>query len=121
MTEEQIKEHRSIHPLPFEQITMYSSFTQLVGHVPTDYTPAERYERWTKNMNLLKEAGKMDSYNLWATKAGSDETCMGCIHRDEGKNWCKWSELPCNYNPALKDIGMACMGLAYDTQTQMNV
>lgn len=49
--------------------------------------------------------------NYWS-KDNVEETCSGCIHRDN--DWCKYAELPCNINPALtiKEgiIGMACCG-----------
>ncbi|RZJ33738.1 MAG: hypothetical protein EOO51_12670 [Flavobacterium sp.] len=70
-----INAHRAKFPLPFDEITFYSSFEQLLGKSPGDYTPDERFERWQKNMGLLKENGCDDAYDFWGTISGSDETC----------------------------------------------
>lgn len=113
---ETIENHRAKFPLPFDEITFYSSFEQLLGKTPNDYKPNERYDRWSKAMNLLRENGHEDEYDFWATIKGSNESCYGCALRDEQRNWCRWSELPPNYNPILKDVGMACMGLGYEGQ-----
>lgn len=116
MDEKEIIKHRSKHPLAFEEITFYSSFEQILGKTPKDYTPEERYERWSKNMELLRENGSQAAYDFWGTILGSNETCYGCANRDENRNWCLWSELPPNYNPVIKNMGMACMGLGYEGQ-----
>lgn len=119
--EKTIENHRAKFPLPFDEITFYSSFEQLLGKTPQDYTAEERFDRWSKNMGLLRENDCEDAYDFWGTISGSNETCFGCTHRDEARNWCLWSELPPNYNPVIKNIGMACMGLGYDGQQQLQL
>ena len=121
ISQAEIDAHRKRFPLPFSEITFYSSFEQLLGKSPDDYSPDERYLRWNRNMDLLIAAGYDDAYQFWGTIAGSNETCNGCVNRDENRNWCVWSELPCNYNPVLKNIGMACMGLGFDGQQKLAI
>lgn len=119
MNQKQIDKHRLIEPLKFNKITAYSSFTQILGSNPQDYTPEQRKERWAKHMNLLNDvAPEMADY--W--RFGSEECCEGCIHRDmHGNHWCKFSELPCLYNPVIKMCGMACCGLGHETNKQLDL
>ena len=118
LTPDEVQQHRSIHPLGIEEITLYSSFEQILGKKSSDYTPEERKQRWLRNGELLKKV-EPKQYNFWFTDSGSDETCLGCAHRYEGENWCRWSELPCNYNPILKNFGMACMGIGRENQQEL--
>jgi hypothetical protein len=120
MNENQIEKHREKFPLPFEEITAYSSFTQILGNKPDDYSIEERKKRWFKNGELLKKVSP-EAFEYYFTTNGSNETCFGCIHRNNEENWCKWSELPCNYNPVLKNLGMACMGLGHETSQQLEL
>jgi hypothetical protein len=74
----------------------------------------ERWEEWkAKAVEGDDEQGK-EMVDYWA-KDNIDETCAGCIHRDN--DWCKYAELPCNVNPVLTlqngIIGMACCGVGY--------
>lgn len=118
ITDEEITRHREILPLPFEQITLYSSFVQLLGEAPEDYTPEERRKRFDRNLELMKEGGEEELYHFWA-ESGPDETCESCIHRNA--YWCKWSELPCNYNPVLRMLGMACCGIGKEVDNQLKL
>jgi len=74
----------------------------------------ERWEEWkAKAIEGDDERGR-EMVDYWA-KDNIEETCAGCIHRDN--DWCKHSELPCNVNPILTlqtgQIGMACCGIGY--------
>ena len=111
MTQNQINNHRAILPLPFDQITAYSSFAQVLGNKIEDYTEEERKERWAKCMGKLEELDK-DLANMWMYK--SSEGCDGCKYRNTmGIHWCRQQGLPCNYNPVLQDYGMACCGFGF--------
>ena len=118
MNQKAIDKHRSKYPISIEEISMYSSFSQILGRNPNDFTPEERMKRWDKNMQMLKEAGETELFNFWA-KESSVETCLGCVHRNIDKNWCTYAELPCNYNPVLGMLGMECCGLGFDGQQQL--
>lgn len=120
MDEIEIQKHREKIPLPFDEITYYSSFEQILGSKPSDYSVEERKKRWFRNGELLKEVNP-DAFEFHFTTNGSNETCYGCIHRNNDENWCKWSELPCNYNPVIKNLGMACMGLGRETSQQLEL
>lgn len=120
MDEKAIEKHREKMPLPYSEITAYSSFTQILGLKPDDYSVDERKKRWFKNGELLKKVAP-SSFEFYFTTSGSDETCFGCIHRNNAENWCNWSGLPCNYNPVLKNLGMACMGLGHETSVQLEL
>ncbi len=114
-----IEKHRAKFPISLDEITFYSSFEQILGKTSKDYDSTDRYERWYKAMFLLKKSGNKSSYEFWNTISGSNETCFGCTHRDENRNWCRLYGLPPNYNPVLKNIGMACMGLGFEGQQEM--
>lgn len=119
MTEKQIGKHREKHLLKYNQITAYSSFTQVLGMKPEDYTPQQRKERWNKNMFLLNEI-EPELANYWRFQ--SEECCAGCIHRNiNGNHWCNYAELPCFYNPVMKMSGMACCGLGYENSLQKSL
>lgn len=119
MSPKKINEHRNIYPLPFDQITAFSSFAQLLGKVPSDYTPKERFERFQRNLELLRKEGEEGLFRYWS-KTSSNETCHGCINRDIDRNWCKAYGLPCNYNPVTGALGMACCGLGYQGQQELD-
>lgn len=99
------------------EVTLESRFVELFGIRPHDITPEQRKLNWERWKELAKEAGKKDSLDFW-TKENLD-VCNGCIHK-EG-DWCKWSYLPCNYNPVLQMIGMACMGIGREESTQLEM
>ena len=109
---ENIEKHREKYPLPFDEITAYSGFTQILGKTPKDYNPDERKKRWFKNGEQLKKVNP-EGFEFYFTTSGSDETCYGCEYRIDKENWCKYSELPCNYNPVLQNLGMSCMGMGF--------
>lgn len=121
VSKETIAEYREKYPLPFDEISICASFEQILGRMPEDFTPEERYKRWARCMELLKQEGQTEAYEYWATTKGSDEMCHGCVLRDNERNWCRWSELPANYNPILKNVGMACGGIGYDGQQQLDI
>lgn len=77
-------------------------------------TRRERWEKWKEVARNTDEQGR-EMADYWSN---SEETCTGCIHRDN--DWCKYNELPCNVNPILTlqhgQIGMACMGLGYQAK-----
>ena len=111
ITPEEIDKHREIYPLEYNQITFYSSFHQILGKSPKDYTPEERKNRWKRNMELLKEIGCDDSVEYW----NDISCCESCQFLDKKDAFCKSFGLPVTYNPITTHdtgmIGMACMGI----------
>jgi hypothetical protein len=84
---------------------------ELFGSHSHEYTKQERYHRWKTILKLESEA----NINKWSTlnnKNLSYETCFNCVHREN--NWCNDIGLPCNFNPIVKDLGMACSGLGHE-------
>lgn len=97
-----IESHRKKYPLPFDELTMYSSYDQVLGKTPNDYTPQQRFERWTKIM----AQSELEIQEYFQDSEG----CEGCVSLDQQNYWCKSYGLPCSYNPILKCLGMACGG-----------
>lgn len=119
MEEKEIQKLREKFPIPIQEISAYSSFEQILGKKPEDYTPEERYKRWEKNLSELEVIDKKLS-DYW--RFGSEESCGLCIYRDiTGNHWCKSQELPCMYNPITKMLGMACYGLGKEATWQLNL
>jgi hypothetical protein len=113
---EEIDKHRERYPIPFEEISKYDSFEQVLGKKPEDYTEDERKRRWNKQMSFSKSVRE-----LW-----SDTTeCNGCIHLDKKGSWCNLQGLPCCVNPILTFrqgmIGMACMGTGKEEIKQLTL
>jgi len=106
VTDDFINQHRAKYPLSFEELTKYSSFDQILGPHPEDYTPKQRFERWNKVMSLDEEIKEIFADTL---------ACDGCIHLDKLNSWCNDYGLPCSYNPVLKMLGMACGGACKST------
>lgn len=114
------EKHREKQILSLDEITAYSSFTQILGFEPKQYSVEERKKRWFKNGDELKKVNK-EGFEFYFTTSGSDETCSGCINRNNTENWCNWSGLPCNYNPVLQGLGMACMGIGKEVKSQLEL
>jgi len=97
-----------------EPVTKQIRWPQLFGAEPEDMPEKTRRQRWEEWKRLLIKDGEQEMVDYWA-KDHVDESCAGCIHRDQ--DWCGYSGLPCNVNPILTFrmgmIGMACMGLGY--------
>ncbi|SFO05244.1 hypothetical protein SAMN05421741_11842 [Paenimyroides ummariense] len=119
MEEKEIQKIREKYPISIDEINTYSSFEQILGKNPEDYSPEVRKLRWEKNMTeLAKENPDLADY--W--RYGSEESCSGCIHRDTSANhWCTLQELPCMYNPVLKMLGMACYGAGKTISVQYDL
>lgn len=116
MTESEIKQLREQYPIPFDEISKYNSFEQVLGRKPEDFTENERKRRWNKQMSFSKSVRE-----YW-----SDTTeCIGCIHLNEKEAWCKLQGLPCCVNPILTFrqgmIGMACMGTGREEHKQLEL
>ncbi len=111
MTKKQIEEHRKKYPLPFKELSKYSSFEQILGKDQNEYILSERQRRWDKAMS------KMDK----ETKEAWEDTsvCHACKHLSED-GWCELHGLPCTVNPVLSFSlgipGMACMGLGFENK-----
>ncbi len=107
MTEQEIQKHREIYPLPHQDLCLYSSFEQILGKSPKDYTLAERKDRWNKVMSLDENMKEW-----W----GNSESCSSCKHLKD--NWCSCVGLPCTVNPILTFeqgiLGMACQGIRFE-------
>lgn len=112
INEKTIENHREKFPLPIEEINAYSSFAQILGRTPKDYTPDERKTRWIKNGEELKKVNP-EAFDFYFTESGVNEVCLGCENRIQSESWCKWAELPCNYNPVLNNAGLACIGMGF--------
>ena len=119
MTEEQITEHRKIIPIAKEEITLFSSFDQILGTKSADYKSEERRERFDFWRELAKKQSP-DSYKMWGTDDWAREGCHGCKWYDDNGYWCNNMGLPALYNPVIKGIGMACMGMGRENkQTEL--
>ncbi len=105
-----IKQHREIYPLPFDEICKMSSFEQILGRKISEYTEDERKARWEKAMSF--PGGK--KVNEYYTNISE---CFGCKHFQKG--WCASTSLPCGVNPVLTFqfgmVGMACQGLGFES------
>lgn len=116
---EQIQEHREIEKLSLDEIKFYSSFTQILGKRPEDYSPDERKARWRRNMDLLIGIGSVESVEHWMDSS----ECSNCIYLNAEESWCERNGLPCTYNPILTPSsgykGMACMGIGRECQTKL--
>jgi hypothetical protein len=102
--------HEKFIKNPNEVIKIMSP-KDLFGETINDYSKEQRKERWDKILSLEKQ-NNLDNWSWLNDDALSNETCDGCIHRNQ--NWCESQGLPTNYNPILKGLGMACMGVGYE-------
>ena len=119
MSPSDIKKHRTILPLELSSIGVFSSFDQILGRTQTEYSVLDRKYRWVVWLNLAKESAP-DSYSLWNDKDMVEETCLGCIFLNKD-NWCDGMGLPALFNPVTQSPGMACMGVGYQNQTELNL
>lgn len=105
MTEREIEQLREQYPVPFEEICLYNSFSQILGKKPEDYSEEERKQRWSKIMSLNSNMKRH-----WSNTSG----CHGCIYLNSKQAWCNLQGLPSNVNPVLTYnsgmIGLACFG-----------
>lgn len=94
-----------------------TSWVELFGEKGSDMSEDVRRERWEEWKKIAIEAGEQEMVDYWV-KDNIEETCSGCIHREE--DWCRSYGLPCNVNPILTlrsgIIGMACMGLGKEVE-----
>lgn len=100
-------------------VTKQIRWPELFGESGKDMSEKNRRRRWEEWKALLIADGEQGMVDYWA-KDNLEETCSGCIHRDN--DWCKYNGLPCNVNPILTFragiIGMACMGLGYQSKPE---
>lgn len=93
------------------EITLKSSWQELLGKDQNEIPESVRKERWQKWLELM--AAKDSEYAaMWQ----NTENCDGCKHLNG--SWCDSMGLPCTINPILTlrhgMIGMACCGAGYE-------
>lgn len=120
MNANEVKAHRSIFPLDADQITVYSSFDQIIGRNFNEYDGLTRRLRWERWLELAKDQAP-NSYSLWADSDMVEESCLGCVHLNSDNRWCDGMGLPALYNPITQSVGMACMGAGYDSQIELEL
>lgn len=98
-------------------ITLESRFIELFGSNPKEVPYEQRRKNWEEWKRIAKEQNSIEALNWW-TKDNLD-VCGACIYKSG--DWCKWAELPCNYNPVTQIIGMACMGIGKEENSQLEM
>lgn len=91
-------------------VKLKSSFYEILGAKPEDFTEEERKVRWAKWVEICSKVDQ-PMVDYWLNVSA----CEGCIYLKD--HWCDHQGLPANYNPLLSPmglgVGMACMGAAH--------
>lgn len=103
--------------MEFSKVDLQIRWEDLFQNVMSPELRKQRWDDWKALAMADGEQGKQ-MVDYWA-KDHIDETCEGCIHRNN--DWCEFAHLPCNVNPILTIqhgmIGMACQGVGYEKVT----
>lgn len=106
------------------EITLKSSFEEILGKKRDEYPEEVRKQRWQKWKEAALKSKKNDAKDVlasWLDTSG----CRNCIHLNKSESWCNAMGLPCTVNPILSFrmgmVGMACMGTGYEENNQLDL